>query len=117
MAEELHFGRAAAKVSITQPGLSGAILALEKELGVQLFIRSTRRVELTRAGAAFYERSVRILSEVDLSREIARSVAGRSARKIAIGTVYPATIGVLPSFLSRIGRKYPERRADVFPLN
>ncbi|MBW9052300.1 LysR family transcriptional regulator [Rhizobium mesosinicum] len=53
-------------MSITQSGLSDAILALEKELGVQLFIRSTRRVELTRAGAAFYERSVRILSEVSI---------------------------------------------------
>lgn len=73
-----------------------------------LFIRSAPRVELTRAGAAFYERSVRIRSDVDLSREIARSVGGRSARKIAIATVYPATIGVLPSFLARIGRTYPD---------
>jgi DNA-binding transcriptional LysR family regulator len=77
VAEELHFGRAAAKVHIAQPALSNQVMALEKELGVQLFLRTTRRVELTRAGAAFYERSVRILSEVDLSTEIARSVAGK----------------------------------------
>jgi DNA-binding transcriptional LysR family regulator len=80
---------------------------------VRLFIRTTRRVELTRAGAAFYERSVRILSEIDLSTEIARSVAGKAARRIAIGTVYPATIGVLPSFLSRIARKYPDIRLHI----
>lgn len=113
VAEELHFGRAAAKVHIAQPALSNQVQALERELGVQLFIRSTRRVELTRAGATFYERCVRILSEVDLSAEITRAVAGKTARKIAIGTVYPATIGLLPSFLSRIARKFPDLRMHV----
>ncbi len=113
VAEELHFGRAAAKVNITQSGLSDAILALEKELGVQLLLRTTRRVELTRAGASFYERSVRMISELELSKEIVRSIAGKTTRKIAIGTVYPATIGVLPSFLSRIGRKYPDIRMHI----
>ncbi|MBB3447326.1 DNA-binding transcriptional LysR family regulator [Rhizobium sp. BK379] len=113
VAEELHFGRAAAKVNITQSGLSDAILALEKELGVQLLLRTTRRVELTRAGASFYERSVRMISELELSREIVRSIAGKTTRKIAIGTVYPATIGVLPSFLARIGRKYPDIRMHI----
>ena len=113
VAEELHFGRAAAKVNITQSGLSDAILALEKELGVQLLLRTTRRVELTRAGASFYERSVRMISELELSKEIVRSIAGKTTRKIAIGTVYPATIGVLPAFLSRIGRKYPDIRMHI----
>ena len=113
VAEELHFGRAAVKVNITQSGLSDAILALEKELGVQLLLRTTRRVELTRAGASFYERSVRMISELELSKEIVRSIAGKTTRKIAIGTVYPATIGVLPSFLARIGRKYPDIRMHI----
>ncbi|MBB3444183.1 LysR family transcriptional regulator [Rhizobium sp. BK379] len=113
VAQELHFGRAAARVNITQSGLSDAILALEKELGVQLLLRTTRRVELTRAGASFYERSVRMISELELSKEIVRSIAGKTSRKIAIGTVYPATIGVLPSFLARIGRKYPDIRMHI----
>jgi DNA-binding transcriptional LysR family regulator len=108
VAEELHFGRAAARVHIAQPALSCQIQSLEKELGVQLFVRSTRRVELTRAGAVYYDRCVRILGDVDLSAEVVRSVAGKAVRKIRIGTVYPATIGVLPAFLARIGRKYPD---------
>ncbi|MGO7096809.1 LysR family transcriptional regulator, partial [Rhizobium johnstonii] len=102
VAEELHFGRAAAKVRIAQPALSNHVQALERELGCALFIRSTRRVELTRAGEIFYERCVGILSEVDLSAEITRAVAGKAIRQIRIGTVYPATTGVLPAFLAKI---------------
>jgi len=113
VAEELHFGRAAAKVHIAQPAPSNQVIALEKELGVQLFLRTTRQVELTRAGASFDERSVRMLSELGLSREIVRSIAGKTTHKIAIGTVYPATIGVLPGFLARIARKYPDIRMHI----
>ncbi|MBD9650178.1 LysR family transcriptional regulator [Ensifer sp. ENS09] len=108
VAEELHFHRAAMRMHIAQPALSSHIQALEKELGVRLLDRSTRRVELTRAGKAFYDRAVRIIGGVGLSAEVARSVAGKAARTIRIGTVYPATTGVLPSFLSRIGRKFPD---------
>ncbi|MGO7107912.1 LysR family transcriptional regulator, partial [Rhizobium johnstonii] len=113
VAEELHFGRAAAKVRIAQPALSNHVQALERELGCALFIRSTRRVELTRAGETFYERCVGILSEVDLSAEITRAVAGKTIRQIRIGTVYPATTGVLPAFLAKIARKYPDIRIHI----
>ena len=113
VAEELHFGRAAARVHIAQPALSNQVQTLEKELGVQLFTRTTRRVALTRAGEVFYDRCVRILSDVDLSAEVARSVAGKSVKTIKIGTVYPATIGVLPAFLARIARKYPEIQLHI----
>lgn len=65
-------------------------------------------MELTRAGEVYYDRCVRILSDVDLSAEVVRWVAGKAVRKIRIGTLYPATTGVLPAFLARIGRKYPD---------
>jgi DNA-binding transcriptional LysR family regulator len=111
VAEELHFGRTATRVHIAQPALSTQIQALERELGVELFVRTTRRVELTVAGETFYDRCVRILSDVDRSAEVTRSVAGKTARKIGIGTVYPATIGVLPAFLAKIA--YPDIQLQI----
>ena len=108
LAEELHFGRAAAALSMAQPALSVQIQTLEKELGVQLLIRSTRRVQLTKAGEIFYERCIRILREVENSSAVVRAVAGKNVDRITIGTIYPATFGVLPLFLSKIGKRFPD---------
>ncbi|MGO8045273.1 LysR family transcriptional regulator [Rhizobium johnstonii] len=113
VAEELHFGRAAAKMCIAQPALSNHVMALEKELGCPLLIRSTRRVELTRAGATFYDRAVRILSDMELTAELTRIVGGSHIRQIKIGTVYPATVGVLPVFLDKIARRFPDVRIHI----
>ncbi|KQV21610.1 LysR family transcriptional regulator [Rhizobium sp. Root1203] len=113
VAEELHFGRAATKMRIAQPALSNHVISLEKELGCALFIRSTRKVELTRAGETFYERCVRILSDVDLTTELTRAAGGSRIRQIRIGTVYPATMGMLPTFLAKIARKFPDVRIHI----
>lgn len=113
VAEELHFGRAAATLSMTQPALTLQIQALEKELGVQLLVRSTRRVHLTPSGKVYYERCVQILHDIENSNAVARAVAGKDISKIAIGTIYPATFGVLPRFLSKIGKRYPGVRIHI----
>jgi len=65
VAEELHFGRAADRLHMSQSPLSRAIRELERELGVVLFVRTTRRVELTPAGALLLERARRALAEID----------------------------------------------------
>jgi DNA-binding transcriptional LysR family regulator len=113
LAEELHFGRTAARLNIAQPNLTLQIQSLERDLGVQLLIRSTRRVQLTKAGAVFYERSRRILSDLENSRLVTQAIAGKDLKKLTIGTIYPATFGVLPNFLSKIGRRFPEIKIHV----
>jgi DNA-binding transcriptional LysR family regulator len=65
VAEELHFGRAAARLHMSQSPLSRAIRELERDLEVVLFVRTTRRVELTAAGSLLLERSRRALAEID----------------------------------------------------
>ncbi|MCA1443766.1 LysR family transcriptional regulator [Ensifer sp. IC4062] len=113
LAEELHFGRAAARLSMAQPALSLQIQMLEKDLGVQLLIRSTRRVQLTKAGEVFHERCVRMLQEIETSSAIVRAIAGKDVSRITIGTIYPATFGVLPAFLRKLGQRFPDVQIHI----
>ena len=113
VAEELHFGRASIRLNLAQPAVTAQVQTIEKELGVPLLIRSTRRVQLTPAGSVFYERCVQLLRDVDETCAVTQAVAGKAASKITIGTIHPATFGVLPDFLARIGRRYPDIRIHI----
>jgi DNA-binding transcriptional LysR family regulator len=113
VAEELHFGRAATKLGIAQPALSLQIRALEKELGIKLLVRSTRKVELTEAGAVFYERGLSILNAVAATSTLARITAGKEVGKITISTIYPVTFGILPEFIQRLSRKFAGMRIHI----
>ena len=77
VAEELHFlvGEFAQRLHIAQPPLSQQIRQLERELGVTLLVRSTRKVELTPAGSAYLTRAVAILDAVDDATEQAQRIA------------------------------------------
>jgi DNA-binding transcriptional LysR family regulator len=85
VAEELHFGRAAARLHMSQSPLSRAIRELERELGVVLFVRTTRRVELTSAGAALLERARAALAEIDGAIADARRSARPYSGVVGIG--------------------------------
>jgi epsilon-lactone hydrolase len=83
VAEELNFGRAAARLYVSQPALSRQIRALERLLGCELLRRSTHRVELTVAGNALLERSHRLLADLDEAIATTQSVGGELANRMA----------------------------------
>jgi DNA-binding transcriptional LysR family regulator len=85
VAEELHFGRAAERLQMSQSPLSRAIRELERNVGVVLFVRTTRRVELTPAGAVLLERSRRALAEIDGAIADARRRAQADSGELVIG--------------------------------
>jgi DNA-binding transcriptional LysR family regulator len=86
VAEELHFGRAAERLHMSQSPLSRSIRDLERELGVVLFVRTTRRVELTQAGERLLERSRRALAEIDGAIADAQRSGQPEAGALAIGS-------------------------------
>jgi DNA-binding transcriptional LysR family regulator len=109
VAEHLHFGRAAATLHISQPPLSRAIRALEERLGVQLFARNRRRVELTPAGARLLEEARRTLGQLEHAVQELRGMAAGERGRLRIGFVSLADFGVLPGLL----RAYKTARPGV----
>lgn len=85
VADELHFGRAAGRLAISQPPLSLAIRQLEDELGAKLFERDNKRVALTPAGEAFLDDVRHLLAQSGEAAEHARRVAGGSTGRLRVG--------------------------------
>jgi DNA-binding transcriptional LysR family regulator len=107
VAQERHFGRAAQLLHMAQPPLSQQIRALERELGVELLRRTTRRVELTAAGAVYLERVLRVLKELDDATREARLVAGGSVGHLTIGCVGSVTYSLLPQLARGLAAELP----------
>src|SRR5882672_1017707 len=99
VAERLHFGRAAAALHISQPPLSRAIQALEERLGVALFARTRRRVELTAEGARFLEEARRLAAQLETAVTELQGMAAGERGRLRIGFVSLADYGVLPGLL------------------
>jgi DNA-binding transcriptional LysR family regulator len=85
VAEELHFGRAAQVLGISQPPLSQQIQALEQELGARLFERTNRRVELSEAGRLFLQEARLVLAQVDKAADVARRAQLGELGELKIG--------------------------------
>ena len=108
VAEELHFGRAAERLSMTQPPLSRQIQKLERAVAVQLFERDNRRVTLTPAGAAFLTEARRLLALAESAPDLARRISAGSTGTVRIGFTAASTYGVLGELLNTVGATLPE---------
>jgi len=113
VAERLHFGRAAESLHISQPPLSRAIRTLEQRLGVALFARSRRRVELTAEGARFLEEARRITAQLERSVLELRGIASGEQGRLRIGFVSLADYGVLPGLLKGFKTARPGVRLSL----
>jgi DNA-binding transcriptional LysR family regulator len=107
VAEELHFSRAAERLQIAQPPLSQQIRSLEKELGVQLFERTKRRVQLTEAGQVFLEEARLVLIQVEQAvRAVQRASRGEIGR-LGVGVNSSATQSYVPEILRVFRERFP----------
>ncbi|TCG03647.1 LysR family transcriptional regulator [Paraburkholderia steynii] len=107
VAEELHFGRAAARLCMTQPPLSRQIHLLEELLGLMLFERNSRSVRLTDAGRVYYEDVVRILRMGEQAAESAKRVARGDAGQVTLGFTAVSAYQLMPGLLAAARARLP----------
>jgi DNA-binding transcriptional LysR family regulator len=113
LAEELHFGRAAARLHMTQPPLSQTIQALESALGAPLFARTKRSVALTPAGAALLPEARRILQQTESLPKLARRVASGQSGLLSLSFVSTADYSVLPPLLREFRERCPQVQIEL----
>jgi DNA-binding transcriptional LysR family regulator len=107
VAEELHFGRAAVRLSIVQPSLSQQIRQLEDELGFPLLQRTKRSVELTNAGKVFLSEAQQVLTQVQEAKRAAQRAYRGEEGRLVIGYISSSTYDVLPMMLRAYRERFP----------
>ena len=107
VAEELHFSRAAERLRIAQPPLSQRIRQMERELGVELFVRSTRSVSLTPAGESLLGPARKVVSGADEAREAALAGALGESGRVTIGFAGASSRIALPQLAGAVRARYP----------
>jgi DNA-binding transcriptional LysR family regulator len=108
VAEERHLGRAAKRLSLSEPPLTRHIQALEQELGVQLFTRTPRGMTLTQGGESFLRDARGMFSLLDQAAERAQRAARGQTGRLAIGLYGTGVFGVVPQLLARFRRTHPD---------
>ncbi|MDM0116510.1 LysR substrate-binding domain-containing protein [Variovorax sp. J22R133] len=117
LAEELHFGRAARRLSISQPPLSVAIRQLEESVGARLFDRNSKEVRLTPAGSALLASARVLLRQAEDAALEARDVSHGSAGRLRVGFVGAMLYRGLPQALVSFQAAYPAVRVTLAELN
>jgi DNA-binding transcriptional LysR family regulator len=113
LAEELHFGRSAARLHISQPSLSLQLQQLERRLGVQLVARTSHSVRLTPAGEAFRKEAGPLLGQLDRAVAAARQAGPGATGHLRIGFNFPAGQRVLVPTLALLRDAYPQVRTTL----
>ncbi|WP_018629715.1 LysR family transcriptional regulator [Niabella aurantiaca] len=114
LARELHFGRAAEKLFISQPPLSRQIRELETELGVLLFERNNKRVYLTEAGRYFLSESAALLQQLEKAKIKAKQIHDSVAGTFRLGYISSTPRTVLAKVLKTVKERYPFLRVNLY---
>lgn len=114
VAEELHFGRAAKRLHVSQPPLSQQIRKLEEILGYALFVRTSRSVALTAAGEVFCERARRTLRNLQRDIDETRSIGQGEVGSLNIGFVGSAVLAGLPQILRNYRASFPRVQMRLY---
>jgi DNA-binding transcriptional LysR family regulator len=116
VAEELHFGRAAERLNMTQPPLSRQIQRLERYVGTDLFERTNRKVQLTLAGKAFLEEARRLMAFAERAPTAARRIASGRSGFLRIGFTAASGLNVLGPLLEDIAGLLPDVDVELSEL-
>lgn len=116
VAEELNFGRAAERLLISQPPLSRQIRKLEQGLGVELFSRTQRRVELTEAGTAFLPEARQVLAQAELAAQVAQRASRGEIGRLVVGFEASSTYDVIPTSLKLYREQFPDVDLVVYGM-
>lgn len=116
VAEELHFARAAERLHIEQSPLSRAIKELEKELGAELFARTTRSTRLTRAGKLFLDHVRRVFAALQQARDSVKAATNGFHRQLRIALSDGITPSRLPALLALCRQEEPEVEIRFFEV-
>ncbi|TAM01822.1 MAG: LysR family transcriptional regulator [Paraburkholderia sp.] len=113
LAEELHFGRAAERLCIVQPALSGQIKSLEEELQVRLFERDRHKVALSETGALFLPEALATLHQAQRAEQTARLAAQGEIGTLRIAFVSSVLPKLLPALICAMHKRYPRITLDL----
>jgi DNA-binding transcriptional LysR family regulator len=117
VAEELNFTRAAARLHVSLPPLSRQIRDLERELGLELLVRSTRSVRLTEAGQMFQLEAAAILQRTNEAVESIRALTQSQHGRVRLGYAASPTIEILPRALQRFHKVKPHARVELHDMS
>ncbi|WP_026010908.1 LysR family transcriptional regulator [Paenibacillus sp. OSY-SE] len=115
VADQLSYSKAAQKLHISQPSLSNAIKNLEHEVGSPLFERSTRKIELTDAGSVLYEKSIRLLSQMNILKKEMEEVKLTGRGELVIGMIESVRQWV-PQVIREYQGRFPSIHIKLFEV-